>query len=314
MPPFEYAGHPCERLPEESVLDALLRSGVDVPHSCRAGVCGSCLMRAAGGSAPPEPAQAGLKDTWKASGYFLACLCRPEAGFAAMPAGAEVRVAATIASLDRLNDSVLRVRLDTGTAFDYRPGQYLTLLRGDGLARSYSLASLPREHSLELHVRVLEGGRMSQWLAHEASIGTSMSLLGPSGDCFYLPGREDQPLLLAGTGTGLAPLYGIVRDALAAGHRGPIHLVHGVLRRPGLYLRPELLALAQAHANVTYTASVLEDDGPMDKAVLASHPSLKGWRAYVCGDPAIVQRLRKTLFLAGAALNDIHADAFLPSA
>lgn len=206
------------------------------------------------------------------------------------------------------------MRLTTDAAFDYRPGQYLTLLRDDGLARSYSLASLPRERSLELHVRVLEGGRMSQWLAREANIGTSMSLMGPSGDCFYVPGREEQPMLLAGTGTGLAPLYGIVRDALAAGHQGPIHLVHGVASRAGLYLRPELAELMAGHANVTCTASVLAEDGPMEKAVLASHPSLKGWRAYVCGDPAIVQRMRKTLFLAGAALNDIHADAFLPSA
>ncbi len=314
MSQLEYDGHICERLPEESVLDALLRSGIDVPHSCRAGSCGSCLMRAVNRETLPSVAQAGLKDTWKASGYFLACQCRPDADFAAMPVGADVRIPATIASLDRLSDSVLRVRLATATAFEYRPGQYLTLLRDDGLARSYSLASLPREQSLELHVRVIENGRMSQWLARDANIGMTMSLQGPSGDCFYLPGREDQPLLLAGTGTGLAPLYGIARDALAAGHRGPIHLVHGVPSRPGLYLQPELLALADAHANFTYTASVLDEDGPMDKTVLAIHPALAGWRAYVCGDPAIVQRFRKTLFLAGAALNDIHADAFVPSA
>jgi CDP-4-dehydro-6-deoxyglucose reductase len=309
-----YDGHICERLAEESVLDALLRSGLDVPHSCRAGVCGSCLMRAVSPEAVPQKAQTGLKDTWKASGYFLACLCRPESDFSAMPVGADVRVPATIAALDRLSDSVLRVRLATETAFDYRPGQYLTLLRDDGLARSYSLASLPREGRLELHVRLIEGGRMSQWLDRDANIGTTMSLIGPSGDCFYVPGREDQSLLLAGTGTGLAPLYGIARDALAAGHRGPVHLVHGVPSRAGLYLRTELLALADGYPNFTYTASVLDEHGPLDKVVLAAHPSLKGWRAYVCGNPTIVQRLRKTLFLSGATLNDIHADAFLPSA
>ena len=70
------------------------------------------------------------------------------------------------------------------------------------------------------------------------------------------------------------------------------------------YPRAELLALADAHANFTYTASVLDEDGPMDKTVLAIHPALAGWRAYVCGDPAIVQRFRKTLFLAGASLNE----------
>lgn len=272
------------------------------------------MMRAVTRDVLPPASQAGLKDTWQASGYFLACICRPDSAFVAAPVAADVRVEASITALDRLSESVLRVRLTTATQFDYRPGQYLTLLRQDGLARSYSLASLPADRSLELHVRLLAGGRMSQWLANGASIGTPLSLLGPSGDCYYVPGHGPQPMLLAGTGTGLAPLYGIARDALSAGHTGPIHLVHGSPTRAGLYLQDELQALADAHANFTYTPSVLEEDGPADKVVLKQHPSLKGWRAYVCGDPAIVQRFRKVLFLAGASLNDIHADAFLPAA
>src|SRR5690348_13526893 len=103
MPRIQYGSAVCERQENESVLDALLRSGVAIPHSCKAGVCGSCLMRAALPSAIPAKAQAGLKDAWRANGYFLACICHPEQDLLAGPVGDEARVAVSIASLHQLS-------------------------------------------------------------------------------------------------------------------------------------------------------------------------------------------------------------------
>jgi CDP-4-dehydro-6-deoxyglucose reductase len=314
VPGVEFRGARHEVREGESVLDALLRSGAEVPHSCKAGVCGSCLMRAADPATVPAAAQTGLKDTWKAGGYFLACQCRPETDIVAGPAGNETRLAAVITELARLSDSVLRVRLKPAGAFEYRAGQFVTIFRVDGLARSYSVASLPAEGILELHVRVLANGRMSRWLADESPIGIEVQIQGPSGECFYLGGREDQPLLLAGTGTGLAPLLGVARDALQQGHRGPIHLVHGAANGRGLYHHELLAGLSADHGNLNVWQTTLETDGPFDKVVLGRFPSLAGYRVFLCGDPSLVQTLRKRAYLAGAALNDIHADAFLPSA
>ncbi|NMO17590.1 2Fe-2S iron-sulfur cluster binding domain-containing protein [Pyxidicoccus fallax] len=303
----------------ESVLDGLLRQGVSVPHSCRAGACQSCLMKAVGG-AVPQAAQVGLKETLVAQGYFLACTCRPPEGTELEVAGAEaLRVPARISSLSFLAPDVLRVRLVTDAPFDYRAGQYVSLVREDGLARSYSLASLPREDALELHVRVIPGGAMSGWLAAEAPLDQRVFLQGPAGSCFYVAGRPDQPLLLAGTGTGLAPLYGIVRDALEAGHTGPIWLFHGARTPAGLYLRDELRQLADRHPQLRYRPGVLAGgtrdiaEGPLDALIRAECPKPVGWRAWLCGDPQLVLSLRKKLFLAGLSLKDLHADSFLPS-
>jgi CDP-4-dehydro-6-deoxyglucose reductase len=314
MASVEYGGTPYDVREGESVLDALLRAGVSVSHACKSGVCGSCLMQASSVDSLPSGAQGSLKDTWKAKGYFLACLCRPAADLVAGPVGDDARVAATITELTRLSDSILRVRLAPSAPFEYRAGQFVSVLRSDGLARSYSVASLPAEGVLELHVRLIPNGRMSQWLAHEASVGTQVQIQGPSGDCFYVTGREDQPLLLAGTGTGLAPLVGIVRDALRHGHRAPIHLVHGAVKTEGLYLHDELSALAAQHENLAVLQTTLDADGPLDALVLGRFPKPVGYRVYLCGDPTLVQSLRKRIYLAGAALKDIHVDAFLPSA
>lgn len=320
MPTVRYEGHSAEIRENESVLDALLRSGVEVAHACKAGSCGSCLLRAVEGEVPSR-AQTGLKDSWKARGYFLACVCQPAGDLTAAPVGGDARMAATITSLKPLSRDVLRVRLVCDSPLDFRPGQYVTLVRDTGLARSYSIASLPEEGEIELHVRRIPNGRMSTWLYEEARAGARAMLQGPSGECFYVPGREDQPMLLTGAGTGLAPLYGIVRDALRSGHRGPIHLLHGALRPAGLYLCEELAAMAAAHANFTYTASVLEADSPgafvtgsIDGILAERFPQLNGWRGFVCGDPALVRSLKKKLFLSGMATRDIYADAFLPSA
>jgi CDP-4-dehydro-6-deoxyglucose reductase, E3 len=320
MPIVSYEGRSIALAENESVLDALLRSGVKAAHSCKAGSCGSCLMRAAGGRVPVR-AQAGLKESWKARGYFLACVCKPEDDIDITAVGADAQLGASIAALHLLSPDVMRVTLRCDAALDFRSGQYVTVVREGGLARSYSIASLPDESGIELHVRKIAGGRMSCWLHDEARVGERVSVIGPSGECFYVPGNPDQPLLLAGTGTGLAPLYGILRDALRHGHRGPIRLFHGALHRHGLYLVDELRRIVAEHTHVEYTPTVLngsEGDeltiGAIDQVVLRTVPKMAGWRGYVCGDPTIVQTLKKKLFLSGMASRDIYADAFLPAA
>jgi len=312
----QFEGQNCELQDGESVLEGLLRQGLAIPHSCRAGSCGSCLLRAVAGHVP-ERAQAGLKDSWRAQGYFLSCLCRPESDLVVSAAG-DAQVPASISGLERLSHDVLRVRLTCEAALEFRAGQYITLLRADGLARSYSVASLPEEGDLELHVRRLPQGRMSGWLHEEARVGDRLRIQGPLGECFYVPGRADQPLLLVGTGTGLAPLWGIARDALRQGHTGAIHIFHGAVRPAGLYLTEELRGLAQEHPHVEYTPAVLLADdtphlaaGPIDEVLRARYPRLNGWRAFLCGDPALVQKLKKQVFLAGAGSRDIFADAFV---
>jgi len=276
-------------------------------------------MRSATGPLPLR-AQQGMKDSWKERGFFYSCSCIPESDLEISDADADIRIDASITSLRPLSGDVMQAALQTDSPLSFRAGQYVTLLRGE-VARSYSIASLPDDNEMELHIRRIPGGRMSGWFHDEAKVGDRLSIVGPSGECFYVAGREDQPLLLAGTGTGLAPLYGIVRDALKSGHRGPIHLFHGALHGNGLYLVDALRQLANTHPQLQYTPAVLNgiegdgcDVGPIDRVILNRIPVLTGWRGFVCGDPGIVQTLKKKLFLAGMASRDIYADAFIPAA
>lgn len=326
MPIIRYQDRALSPRPGETVLECLLRGGVPVPCSCRAGACQSCLLRAVEGS-PPPPAQSTLKDTLRARGYFLSCIAKPETDLTvALGDSEELRCAATVQSRELLPAAVLRLRLRPQTDFPYSAGQFVNLMRPDGLTRSYSLASVPG-HSpfLELHIRLHRGGQMSGYL-NELRPGDTIHLRGPAGECYYVGGRPEQPILLAGTGTGIAPLYGIAMDALRSGHRGPLVIAYGAANPAGLYLDAELRALAAAHKNLTYLPCALNPDapaaasvsppvgvhlGPLDALIAARYPALRGFRIFLCGHPELVAKLRKQVFLAGASRKDIACDPFL---
>jgi NAD(P)H-flavin reductase/ferredoxin len=305
----------------ETVLDALLRSGIAHPYSCRSGACHSCLVRAKSGTAP-EAAQGGLSAPMRARGFFLACVAPCASDLVIESASdTDLQVTARVDVLERLAGDVLRLRLVPQGEFECRAGQFVGLVRADGLTRSYSVASLPDvDGYLELHVKILPGGQMSRHLASEVSPGDSMRIRASGGECFYVAGKPDQPLVLAGTGTGLAPLLGVLRDALRCGHRGEILLLHGALDQAGLYARAELDAIARATGNVSVLYSALRpgveaiDSTPLDRMLFERKPDLSGHRVFICGAPEFVQSVRRQAFLKGASLREIHADAFVTRA
>lgn len=323
MPHIDCEGRRLALAPGETVLDALLSSGISVASSCRAGACQACLVQATRGT-PPPAAQQGIKESLRLQGYFLACQARPEADLEVSVSGARsLELPARVSSVERLAKDVLRVWVETETPLVFRSGQYLTLTRGDGLARAYSIAGGSRvaPELLELHVRVLADGRMSGWLAGDAAVGAPVRVRGALGDCFYVPGSPEQVLTLIGTGTGLAPLWGVLQDALAAGHTGSIELWHGARDPSGLYMDQELARLVRLNPQLSYQRCVLQGEagpelhvGRLDELVLERGLSFAGRRVYLCGDPALVRSLKRQVFLRGASLSQIHADAFVGAA
>jgi CDP-4-dehydro-6-deoxyglucose reductase, E3 len=319
---FEGKDYPIED--GESVLDCLLRQGAQVDSLCRSGACQSCMLKASAG-ALPAPSQQGLKDTWKQQGFFLACVCRPREDLIVERCDAAASHVSVVKRVTQLSPNVIGIQLTRPREFEYRAGQFVQLTRpSDGLMRPYSLASLPSEDELELHVALLPNGQMSGWLRE--AVGQGVSLRGPFGECAYQEGEPDRPLLLAGTGTGLAPLLGVLRTAALHRHRGEISLFHGSPQLSGIYLRSELEALTESLPTLRLFGSLLSGSeseltavggwqfelAPLEQVVFSRHPKLDRHRLFVCGQPTLVQSLRKRAYLAGASLSRIHCDAFAP--
>ena len=278
-------------------------------------------MRAVKGS-PTEASQKGLKETLVTQNYFLACSCIPQEDMEiVLPDTQLLRKTTTVVEKTMLNDDVLRLRLAKPDEYDYRAGQYTTVFKDKTHGRSYSLASVPElDDYLEFHIKLFPGGMISQWLHNDVNAGITLTISEAIGNCIYLDKNQQQPMVLIGTGTGLSPLYGILRDALNRGHQGEIRLYHGVRAKEDLYLHNTLLTLAEQHSNVSYHPCVSREnaqppvlEGRASDIAVKDINDFSGWSVYLCGNPDMVNATKRSAFLAGASLQDIYADPFLHS-
>lgn len=303
---------------QESVLNCFLRHGVDYPHSCQIGICQSCLMKTDPKVIHPDW-QAGLPETLKIQGYFLACLAKPATALqVSMPNHAECELDARILEINALNHNVLQVKLTTDNLDAWIPGQYLNLINPEGVMRSYSIANIPAEDKfIELHIKLVPHGAMGQWLTHQREQNTALKIRGPFGRCFYHNSNNDHfHLLLAGTGTGLAPLIAILKSALAHDHQGGITLIHGGVSEEDIYYHDEIISLIKPYQTVNYLPCVLQSKGKfsdlaIEKQLLMHLHDTAHTQVFVCGPKETTNKLKKAAFLAGVPSSRIASDAFL---
>ncbi len=318
MPKITYQGKAYSTEPDETVLNTLRRNGVLVPYSCGAGACHTCMLHCQNGNVT-EQSQKDLKPALKNLNYFLACQCMPESDIeVALPDDEDVYISARCIEKQQLSPTVWQFKLETAVPVFYHAGQFVNLKNDAGEVRSYSIASLPVEDEyIEIQVRRIPDGLMSHWMADKFDVDMHIDLEGPNGHCIYTDGKPDMPLLMVGTGTGLAPLIGVLRDALHQKHTGPIYLYHGAKTSDEIYLHNALKEIVEKYDNVHYYGCVSGNDvaddmqaGRAADIAMQQHPDLKGYRLFLCGAPEMVREMRKNAFLAGASMADISADAF----
>lgn len=311
MPELRLGGRALTVEPGSNLLDSLLAAGVAIPYSCRAGSCHACLVRCHG---PLENAQPdALGAAQRAQGWRLACQCRIQ-GDLEVELFDPVRdgLPARVQSVDWLSTRVLRLRLLPERALRYAAGQHLLLWSTDGVARPYSLASLPGEEPwLEFHIDCLPGGAFSE-SARRLQAGDELRL-GElrGGTLHYDPAWSERPLWLLAAGTGLAPLWGILREALRQHHQGAIRVIHLADDAVGHYLAEPLRALVAAHPGVEVQLAAAADQASVLAGLrLVSRQTV----SLLCGSPASVDAFARRLFLVGVPRNQVLADIYLPHA
>jgi NAD(P)H-flavin reductase len=312
MPELRAAGRSLEVAPASNLLDSLLAAGIAVPYSCRAGSCHACLVRCVGGELLDGKPEA-LDDARREQGWRLACQCR-------VIEDVQVEVfdplrdaaPAVIYSCDWLSSDVLRLRLTPQRPLRYSAGQHLQLWTLSGTARPYSLASVPGDDPwLEFHVDCRQGGAFAT-AARTFQPGDSLRLGELRGAALhYDPDWQARPLWLMAAGTGLAPLYGVLREALRQEHQGVIRVIHLAHDASAHYLAEPLRALAASHPQLQVELIVAAElPAALAELRLVSRQTI----ALLCGHPDSVETFARRLYLAGLPRSQVFADVFLPHA
>jgi NAD(P)H-flavin reductase/ferredoxin len=290
-----------------NLLDALNQAGLRVPFSCRAGSCHACLVRCLAGE--PEDINPGaLQADRRAEGWRLACQCRVVGDLVVGLFDRERDgLPARVVSLDWLSRRVVRLRLLPERPLRYQAGQHVVLWTESGVARPYSLASLPGEdEALEFHIDCGQPGAFADE-ARMLEPGAQLRLGELRGGALHYDADwQARPLWLLAAGTGLAPLWGILREALRQEHRGAIRVVH-LASEPGEhYLAQALGEIACGQVQVE-----LVTPGELPAALGALRLLSRQTMAMVCGAPGAVEDFSRRLFLAGVPRGQVLTDVFV---
>jgi CDP-4-dehydro-6-deoxyglucose reductase len=331
---LEPSGRVVSVPPGATVLDAALRGGVSIPHSCRTGLCRTCKGTLVSGRLHGAVAVGEDADTRvdaSAGDAMLLCRSVPQSDCVLdVPGATELKFLpqaypARMGGVERPAPGVaiLRLRLPMNRKLNFLAGQYLDILV-DGARRSYSIASVPQVGGvveLELHVRHYPGGLFSERLFGATPPAGIVQLEAPLGS-FCLGEEGAGPVILLATGTGFAPIQSMVLEAIRSGRaaRQPFHVYWGARSVEDLYRLP--LASQWAQEGVRFTP-VLSGPAPGDwqgrrghvqQAVLEDFADLAQAEVYACGSEAMVESARRELSAErGLPQERFFADTFYAS-
>lgn len=308
-----------------NLLDVLRNHQLPISYSCMSGRCGTCRCRVVSGQLRDSGPEAGRPQAGKGD-YVLACQAvltdnctieLPEVDEVVVHTARIVK--GVVTAVDAATHDIRRIRVKLAKPMEFSPGQYASVQFTPQHIRPYSMAGLHDDDEWEFQIRRVPDGRVSGYVFDALKVGAALRISGPLGTA-YLRQKHTGPMLCVGGGTGLAPVLSIVRGALAAGMKNPIHLYFGVRSAEDVYDAERLQALAaenpQVQVHIVVATGAIgngQRSGLVTDAIERDWASLAGWRAYLCGAPAMVDALNLLVTRMGIAPGHVHADAFYPS-
>ena len=310
--------------PSQTILEGAIASGITLPYGCQDGACGSCKGKVISGKYfLNEYQSSALTDSDIKAGNTLYCKSMAQEDLVIEPNIPEVYdqyspkvLPVKVESLTRLNHDVMQMflKLPAKETFRFKAGQYIEFIMGDGSRRAFSMANAPHDSMIELHLRLIEGGKFTSFVFNEMKEKSIHRIEGPIGQ-FYLRDSEKPIIFIAG-GTGFAPIKSIIEDMIANKNKRKIYLYRGVRSEKDFYMNELVNDWIKKLEGLTYIPVVedgLSEDarsGYVHHAVLEDFKNLNDIQVYCCGAPGLVENAFKDLTKSGLPDDQFFADAF----
>jgi propane monooxygenase reductase component len=331
---FEPVGVEMEVEEGETVLEAAFRQGVALMHGCKEGQCSSCKSLLIEGDIElGKYSTFALADYERETDHVLLCrtfaysdlvveLLNYDEDLLGRSIPVKEYEGAAI-SIEPLTSDIRLLRLEVGSPLRFWAGQYVDItVPTAGITRSFSMANPPGDGvNLEFIIKRYQDGAFSSLLDGGLKPGDRLTVKGPYGTCFR---REQRPgwMLLIGGGSGMSPLWSILRDHVQSDEQRPITFFYGARTKPDLFYVEELAALERDLPDFRFVPALSHHNGAeawsgetgFVHEVLARHlreivPDGET-DAYACGPPPMIDAVVPVLQMAGLEPEHIHFDKF----
>lgn len=209
---------------------------------------------------------------------------------------------------------VLDVPDELRAAFAYTSGQFCTFrvqIGGDELYRSYSMSSAPEvDAELTVTVKQVPGGAVSNWLLDNVAEGDVLECNHPAG--VFCLRANDQPVVALCGGSGITPVLGITKTALATTARS-VALLYANRSADSVIFDKELLRLADAHpGRLAVTHHLDAESGLLTAEAVAAfvEPFPLDADYYLCGPTPFMDLVESTLLARGVSTEHILLERF----
>jgi ring-1,2-phenylacetyl-CoA epoxidase subunit PaaE len=213
--------------------------------------------------------------------------------------------------------------------FRWTAGQHLTLrlnVNGEEQRRCYTISNPPGQ-LLRITVKRVKGGVVSNHLGDRVKEGDRLEIMAPSGGFVLTPGATARRThYFFGVGSGITPLYAMIRTVLEHEPHSVAHLVYGNKREDSIIFRKELEALADAYPYRFTLRHVLSspsmwswftpwrkgrlDAAAVEAAITETPPVAQDVQYWICGPGSMNRDVKAALASLDVPDDRIHMENF----
>ena len=224
------------------------------------------------------------------------------------------------------------IRVNPGSEFKFRPGQYATLgvqSTNKRSERAYSIVSSPHENEVEFFIELVPGGELTPQL-HELQAGNEVLMRKVAKGRFLLETSEPyKNHLLVSTVTGVAPYVSYIRSLVNDGREeefpsgNRLFLLNGASRSWEFGYHEELANIASTANWLTYVPTISrasEDvtwNGERGRVDDLLRKYVDEWGltgedtlTYLCGHPEMIEHSKSILRRKGFPAHAIREETY----
>ncbi len=236
-----------------------------------------------------------------------------------------------VVEIIKLSPSAKAIRLGLeGQEFSFVPGQFVQVeitleergafkLHGKPKTqkRSLSISSSPGEKKyLELTIKEVPHGLVSEYMAHHLKTGDTMKILGPLGKFVLEKKEKKRHVIFLAAGSGIAPFMSMLRSIADDGLAVDGTLFYSNKTAEEILWKQEIEEIAGKNKNLSYIFTLTRQQwdgktGRIDKSLIFSRIQEKeNTNFYICGSPDFVKSMEELLKAESIPKESIKKEVF----